>query len=77
MPGSHKMGVLPTGNPHEDIEGQVVFEHGIRGVFQLHAFISGIVDNAILDVRVREDELMPDAIAGAVFQLEAVDGDVR
>ncbi|MEO0899719.1 MAG: phytanoyl-CoA dioxygenase family protein [Bacteroidota bacterium] len=24
MPGSHKRGVLPTGNPHEDMDGQVV-----------------------------------------------------
>ena len=24
MPGSHRMGVLPVGDPHEDLEGQVV-----------------------------------------------------
>ena len=26
MPGSHRMGVLPAGDPHEDLDGQVILE---------------------------------------------------
>ena len=36
VPGSHKMGVLPTGNPHEDIDGQVVLLPKKGDVVLLH-----------------------------------------
>jgi hypothetical protein len=36
VPGSHKKGVLPKGNPHEDIEGQVVLTPKKGDVVFLH-----------------------------------------
>lgn len=36
MPGSHRMGELPEGDPHEDLEGQVVLRPGKGTLVLLH-----------------------------------------
>jgi hypothetical protein len=36
MPGSHRRGELPAGEPHEDLEGQVVLRPGMGTLVLLH-----------------------------------------